>query len=422
MLHYRCLLSLLFVLIISYSEAGNPVMLIRCALVSLQCADCGCPNGYFESAAGDCYKRSMSEDDCPEGLVRKEVGDGIYICVPDCADITLRDGASNNCDESGSVWNIDVNGCLFDSEVQGFSELCGCPAGFETNFDDGFKTNIGESGSGFCRIPAKTCYDGDITFSIDPIVCDEDIRSASVTVTIKGVPAGQYISISELENCELITDDNFLLALKEVYSADAGFESNSEGCIVIEFQRDPTLPTVIKFVDVDSITIPACPTLDAADPCSCNPNNVTDANGIVQYWYDELTITGTPDDTIRLVQNITPLGFLKPTPSTGSETPFSNNEVLGVIRMSGVLVIPYYKKVGSDINITFDDDNNPMTAGTAFTEVCNVDPASCLVAAPIPTLSQWSVFILGLLLLIVSTVTSWHFVLRKSLETEKIRR
>jgi len=417
---FKRLLILLIILLESgIFYAGNPVMIVRCGRPRLGVSDAvatGCEGlGNFVSYKGHCY--ALPEDgscpNYPESLVLVPMdvdidGATVSICVPDC---------SNTCEsldcESQVIWDGYYNTCLCEeeepeSEVSkaDVSVACDeCP--FFLDFESG-PPGVAESGSETgCLAPLTECYELGIAYTIEPFVCDgPEAANDTIKIVIKGaggapLPEGSALTISALQNCNLLDGTQNLTELSVLFgeNAEAAFVADDEGCIILEFTRNPSQATTIELLSADTtITIPACPR--AFDPCSCtNPNNVTSADGTVQFWYDEMTVIGSVATPVILTSNNIPAGFL-----TLSQTPFINNTDLGNIEPIGTLTVPFLRTPGSLTNVELSQTVNGILSTTTLMSSCTLSTNSCTTNT-IPTIGEWGLIVLGLSLLIIGVAT-----------------
>ncbi len=374
---------------------SNPIMVINCAdaaaaktkalKVNESCSEGNCPEG-FVCYLDYCYPA------CPvSGPVPGTVCvDGAM--VPDCA----VSGCSE-CDGE-AYWNPSSAACICDEGstelvAPSFGYVCGCPEYTETEI-----ITSSDGAFGGC-VGASECYSGDISFTIQPFTC---VLSGSITTTIFiSVPIRLAplptlaLTLVDLENCELTNDQNFVQQLAEVYGTNFAFvDDDRDGIIEIEFERDPSLPVLIDFANVDDIMIPACLTAD--DPCSCsNPLNQTNPDGSVIRFHDILAVTGTPGQMVTLVANNNPTGF---TDATG--TPIAALTVLGTIPAGGTLEYEFYRSPapGGAVDIVFQ--TSPLF-DIIFTSDCPLTSGACVTTTPIPTLGQWAVVLLGVGFLLI---------------------
>ena len=404
---------LLFVLMCVDIFATSPGMIIRCnrsispTIVSNAIS---CPSG-FELISGVCLPLA-EQGSCPDGFVTREIDDGegtvIVVCVPNCSLVSACGEIACN-DDSIVEWDILRQGCgceTTDGETDfEFFNFCGCP----------FPLTAQE---GQCDLESEDCFEGDVEFNLGPIICDEPISTSTlITIVVTG-PGGSALTspirVADLENCVFTeaNNNNALLTLSDIYMADFALipindpMDPNNGFVVLDLNiedlSDDAQVSLGFDDDLTIIDIPSCPTFDALDPCSCdNPNNVlSDDGNSVLFWEDELTIVGSPGATVTLTNNINAEGFLMPIPSSTSAIPFPNG-VLGTIPPTGILTIQFYK------DATDSETNIEFTVGAAmdtFNETCGLAPTACTINT-IPTIGEWALLILSLLLLLIGIVS-----------------
>ncbi len=373
--------------------AGNPVMLVRCRaqnLIELITEGGGCSGANIVEYLGHCYVISEDGITCPEisefdleSLSVMIDGQSVDICVPVCSTFDCPDCYDD------PYWNFDDYQCECE-DLEGEILACDYPT----------------------TPMAYECYDGALDIVVQPFICDLTIPDEVVTIVIKPAPGQRpgdvfapddVLTVNDLQNCELIDGTNAYTTLFGLYGGDAGDRAAfgvdpATGCIVIEFTRDPSLPSVIvtRNANVD-IVIPPC----AGDPCRCRPENVTDMDGIVQLWYDELTISGTPNARVSLLNDNSVGGFLDP----ATQMPFGPlPAMLGTLDGNGDLIVPFFRTPG----VPTDIDLFETTVGAGnnrfynFKSECTLRTDACV--AIVPTLGEWALIILGLILMIVGTV------------------
>lgn len=253
---YYVLIILLLIPIIGMSK-NNPVMVIGCFVEEM--------NEEPEAlAAAVTTFPCDNAGNCPEGTVAVDDGETCD-CVPDCSTVEPYD--QDNCDIcdmdfGGSVWlaGRQLCGCLVDP-IDLVYLNCGCPPWFSPIVD----MSVGFVG---CEIPDIPCFDGDITWESEGecgIPDDDGLVTTTVTIQLDilgdgSTTPGYALTITDLENCELTSGENFVLELADQYGSDAAFvDDDNDGEIVLVFLRDPTLPTIIDFDnDNQDISIAVC--------------------------------------------------------------------------------------------------------------------------------------------------------------------
>lgn len=365
---------------------SNPIMIIRCGANAtaplVNSGPCGdgdaCDDGYI----------------CVNGT-----------CVPVCNFLPAE--CISSCDDGGGTWTWNATlgtcECEFDSEG---SFTC-CPTFLTPNIsvDYSLDLNIANNISlgSYCTINNHPCYDGDIEYFIDPILCNATSPTEVIKIFII-VPDGACIQLADLQNCDLVSNDNFVLELASELGSDAAFcdefgggNGSGNDTIFVEFTRDPSTATTIDFLDVEDIVIPACPP-SAFDPCSCSNPNVYNADGTVQYWADTMVFNVTPGASVYLCDNRNGDGFLDP-----AFAPYTQGSLLGTDSdMDGIIEVPFFNTPGEDIDISWST-SDACDVVESFFGGCSIAVTACIVN-PIPTLGQWGLMVLGLCLLITGVL------------------
>ena len=251
------LLVILFLLPLVGMTKNNPVMVINCFVDALN------EDPIALAAMVMTFPCDM-DGTCPEGTVPVDFGESCD-CVPDCSMVVPYD--QNNCDIcdmsfGGSVWQDAQQycGCEIDP-IDLLSIGCGCPPWFSPIID----ISVGFTG---CEIPDIPCFDGDIVWESagECGIPDEDgLVTTTITIFLDilgdgSTTPGYALTIADLQNCTLTSGENFVLELANQYGANAAFvDDDNDGEIILEFLRDPTLPTVIDFDnDNQDISLPVC--------------------------------------------------------------------------------------------------------------------------------------------------------------------
>lgn len=360
---------------------SNPIMIIRCGTPSAAPARL-VNSGPCGSNSGGC-------------------GDG-YICVNGtCVEVCsfVSPECKSDCDDAGGTlsWNSSQGACECWVEGNEGPEFMCCPTFLSMPQDD-FDLNVAQGinlGESYCYIPnTGDCYDGRLTVQVPPLLCNST-KGDSVEVTvILLVENGACVTIADLQNCELTNGQNFLLLLAEELGNDtyAAFcDDDGDGTIELIFKRDPAAETILDFGALGQTVIPACPA-QSLDPCTCNdPMNIYNPDGTIQFFHDVLAIIGASPNT-----SVMHISGMKS--SIGQVLAAD----LGSTDDDGNFMYSFYRDPLSTVVITYyvpvpGDDDDLITA--SFT--CDLGPTSC---TPIPTLGQWAVLILGLLLLITGVV------------------
>ena len=409
----------------SWLWAGNPVVIIRCGFAlrgEVETAERGldalCGDGYI-SIDGHCYLLTP-DDGCPDlpGVtnfisVTLDIGDGemVSVCVPDCSDDVCN---GITCFAEDVRWDFGTFSCGCDDTTSGealaderaFFVTCGCPPPLVPN-EFSFR-GVEFIGEDFCALPVQNCFNLGIDVDIEPFICDTPTPEDEViTIIVKPAGGGLFtpgvdaITIEDLENCNLLNGTQELLDVVGLFDGGQdldrpAFVANDLGCIEIQFTRDPTIETVISFQgDMnEAIVIPVCPRV--FDPCACRPENIVDADGIVEFWFDELTFTGNPDADITVAANNIPAGFL----TADTQLPFAVGDMLGTTNSEGLLTIPFFRTPGFDTDVELQD---PTSQTASLTSTCTLAVDECITEV-VPTLGEWGIIVLSLLLMITSVV------------------
>lgn len=126
-----------------------------------------------------------------------------------------------------------------------------------------------------------------------------------------------------------------------------------------------------------------------SDPCSCgDPANKKDRFNKITHFHDVLSVnTGVANQTITLITNSGNV-FL----NTNLET-VPNNSILGVTDNNGMLKVDFFKASGTSGNITIGNGliDLPFDLSACHSNNCDEQV--------IPTMSQWGLWIFGLLVL-----------------------
>ena len=407
----RAVFLTLLVLTSTFSFADDPVMLIRCRALQTFTSNAvmTCDSG-FVSYMGHCYPLATNGGvDCPDfppfvDLIPKTVTiDTVTytICVPDCSSVSGCESCTD-----GVVWSAADQACVCMSAYTASSSVsgCGCPEPLEVNPSYSPTANIVDN-MGYCVIPEATCYSLGITYSVDAPPCDgPNAASDTIKITIKGpggatLTPGDAITLDALENCRLIDGSQELVDAQGLFGPQdrAAFIVNDSGCVVVSFLRDPSQETKIDFRETGNmdIVIPACPRV--YDPCSCGPLNVTDADDNVLLWFDQMTYLGNPNSMISLQMNIDMPGFI----DTMTQMPFPAGP-LGMTDATGLLSVPFYRTPGATTNIVLQETGPFGTITKTFMSTCPLSATAC--SQIVPTLGEWALIQLSLLLLIFGVV------------------
>ena len=186
---------------------------------------------------------------CPEGTIAID-SDGCF-CFPDCSMIIeYRTTGTSECSDTAVDWGSG------SCECDGYLPI-GCPPWFTPQFDISTNEFIG------CEIPDNIiCFDGALNATIAGDCGTADGAGLVTTLVTIFVPPFGAVTVADLQNCDLTSGENFVLALEaEFPGSDVAFVDDDEDEeIIIEFLRDPALPTLIAFDNpAQNILIPICP-------------------------------------------------------------------------------------------------------------------------------------------------------------------
>jgi|GEM_PF-3231349 len=430
----QLLVLVLILLQSTWMWAGNPVMVIRCGLAFVAEADrgldVGCGDGFI-SIQGHCYALTAADGSCPstpDGItsfttVDYDLGEGevVSVCIPDCGDMVC--GEFDGCNPDEIVWNFETFSCGCEVPATAvvidgtsFFRTCGCPSPLVST-SSVITRGIFSLGDD-CALPVQNCYNLGLLVNVEPIICDGPSPSDDVIkIIVKPAddrpaftPFVDAITVDDLVNCNLLNGTQNLLDVVGLFDGGqdldrAAFVADATGCIEIEFTRDPSLPTEISFLgDMnETIVVPACPR--AFDPCSCRPENIVDADGIVEFWYDELTFTGNPNAAISVAANNIAGGFL----TASAQAPYATGDAVGTTDANGLLTIPFFRTPGTDTDVSLQDPNSQTAS---LMSSCTLAVDACLENI-IPTMGEWAIIVLGLLL-IICAVASLNSVNKRS--------
>ena len=233
------LLSFFAMLTFAVSAAVNPVMIIKCIQDPLLRGELD-----SRSVAGEPppFVPCDNSNECPDGMMAI-FPDGCE-CVPICPDADDFDPPCTSCPGEITEWGFGVSdacGCTSTSEV------CGCPDYLV--FDDMDLR---------CEIPDVPCYDGNIMFDITPVDCDNPTGGLVEMLINIFLPADACVTIQQLIDCELSTDNDFVIALAGEFGSDAAFcDDDSDGVIELSILKLPEV-TAIVALDVQQIPIGPC--------------------------------------------------------------------------------------------------------------------------------------------------------------------
>ena len=260
-----CLLLLgMIILPSSLLSRGNPIMVIEldCQLEDLR-----------NNIGVRAVPRTIDCDEsgnCPPGYTNPNPENEVCECEISCDFIQ----ECESCEGEGGLdvyWVTDVNqssqtvgfcGC----EPDGFA-FCGCPPWLTTVAGGGTQNND------ICDIVEKPCYDGTLDVTVtQPVDCNnldgEGRATANVRIALETM--GACVGIVALENCELSSGENFVIALAEEFGATAAFCAEpDEDFIDLEFTFDPNgeLPTWLYLIEGSEFDGDPLPLLSPDDLC-----------------------------------------------------------------------------------------------------------------------------------------------------------
>lgn len=251
------------------------------------------------------------------------------------------------------------------------------------------------------------CFDGELNVDIPVFDCSalpNDFGHIPVEICFTSADAsnpllpGQRVPIADIQNCfddagqallslAITANGNNVAGDGEEYYFDEVVDDN--GMLCVDFFVNPDEPLIIDFTNSTEVVIPTC----FEDPCSCDNPNIVE-NGAVVRFFDVLSNLGPlpAGGSVTLVTNNNPDGF-----TNAAGTPITDGSVLvNAIPMNGSLDFEFYRASGEAADILLevaDASGNTTTQRYISPMVC--DAADCPV---IPTMGQWALFVLGLLL------------------------
>ena len=136
--------------------------------------------------------------------------------------------------------------------------------------------------------------------------------------------------------------------------------------------------------------------LMAVDPCSCSdPDNLTTGGGEFLF-HDVLTVMGPPGLDLRLLIN--DMEFLD---NTGTPLPINTTMIPETGAMTGIYQLDFWHRSGIATTITYGEAGGGGLMDTFTSSLCM--EADCASVA-IPTLSEWGLILLGLILTTIGLV------------------
>lgn len=377
-------------------QAQNPVMIITCRGNFIQ--------NNVKVVGEDC---DPDEPDCPPGTICTFVFDpnnpstDTYQCLPDCSLVSCNDDSACSIDGvnldffwepslAACVCSLDLPGIKGDNKENKDIEDCDCDTEntglVSIPLDSVFGTTNQYPDQFVCGF--ADCFD--IAPDVDIIQdCTDPNGSATITFNITGGEAFGYVTVSALQNCDFINADFLTLFgdLDDGQSVGIG-PADADGNIEIIFEvDDPNLTAIIDFGEELFEIEPCLPQFQPLDPCTCE--SPFDPNTLL--FSDVLEILGLASgQTVDL--DINAGGFIDP----ATEMPFPVGTTFGPPDAQGVVAIPFLRGIGEVADITINGER------FLSDEPCP-DPATC-PPTDIPTMGQWGLMSLSLLILIVGVV------------------
>lgn len=398
-------IKLLFALFLTLSylnldAARNPIMIINCGntqqdevinsdqvfdvVVPIDCGsgaggDNTCPIGYYEVFCGGNINSCccvVAPIPCPEG--------------EDCGRIACLDGEGPFCPEGYYLEFVDEATCecvpitandarggCYDGEIiivpPDCSQVLSC-------YTEAEAVEIGDDFEGHICNP-----DGSLLYVMEKII----IRGTTMA-------EGDWVTIEQLEACQNVTGTPFLEELLEDNvdlegSAVFGPAEDIDGDwgICVRFWRAPDDESLIQILGFgDDTYTSACETYSYVfDPCGCNdPLNMT--MGDMYFFHDVITVVDA-DATLGLVIGSAVTGMFD-----ANKNPITEGTAL--VYADGAYTIDFWHKK----DIGYSTDINEAT-GAPYTMLANVCTDTCVA---VPTMGQWGIIALGLLLLIFGVV------------------
>ncbi len=440
----KILIALIILAEISVMYGGNPIMVIRCRAnavaptstspTSLFRAETVCDDDNTVSFEGHCFPLAAADGTCTSIVIsgfddltlapQMETIGGVEmtICVPDCS--SKGTGAKWSASDQECVCFVGSEAKVIDTSSDYVT--CGCPAPLEAVV---IIPSIVDGTTG-CQLPTKECYQAGININIDPITCDSENPATQeykiVLTKAGGAPwvDGDAVTLTDLKNCNLLNNTNGVLDIFESFGDDARpaftpIDVDGVPTIEIVFTKpnpneDSEIVLRNAFVqgadqtdaeaaaaNVKGIIVASCPPI-VTDPCSCGPDNIVDSDGVVQFWYDELSFIGNPNQDVTVVTNTggAGMGFL----DEANQAPIVAGTILGQTDADGILTYPFFRAPGAPTEVTLQDALSTTT--TILSSTCDLSVNACNNV--VPTMGEWSVIVLSLMMLIVGLVSMKH--------------
>ena len=385
--HYRNVIILLVLLLLSeFAMAQTPIMIITCKGRRAMLVGNENPNAKIKS------DEALNKAFLDKTL--KNAG----VMMPDCSLASCL-----SCDltfSGGLFWEPLTESCecfvdVGDEPVPvtySPEEDCNCPEGTveattDINNDGIFETT--------CAFPV--CYEGEYTSMIecgqDDLIIDVELCAAS------GADAeGSVLVVESLVGCEFVSINSFDLLSQGGNTVGLG-PADENGCIQFQIVLDAAnAPATISFDGAETLDleIPVCPTI--SDPCSCDKLFSNEP----PLFSDELSIMGLPAGAQVMLSSTYPLSGFK----DNASMTFAPGTSLGTVDAFGNMTFPFYRgsEEVADIEVVWSTTSPNRTGTISFTssEPCPLfEDCDPLPPAIIPTLSEWGLVSLALLLMIV---------------------
>ena len=146
----------------------------------------------------------------------------------------------------------------------------------------------------------------------------------------------------------------------------------------------------------------SCNSIQLVTECDCSNTINTET---LSLFADTMRITGLPGTNILLSDNVDSdqHSFLN-----RNGAPFRRGSFLGQINTSGYVDIPMFRRPETSINIMLNGVKFTSNTSCPLIEDCPDDGGDAVIPAgnmeTIPTLSEWSIFLLGIILTIIGLV------------------
>ena len=194
-----------------------------------------------------------------------------------------------------------------------------------------------------------------------------------------------------------VPNDPDSVALKVTFSPTA---VGKDSVLITINNNDLDEPDFDLIIRAEGVMFMSTDTLDAGlmavDPCSCgDPDNLTTGGGEFLF-HDILTVMGPPGLDLRLLVN--DMEFLD---NAGNPLPVNTTMIPETGAMTGIYQVEFWHRSGVATTITYGEAGG---GGLMATETSSVCLESDCAVEPIPTLSQWGIILLGLILITIGLV------------------